>query len=259
MTWTFERKLRAVVEAPLGPVSTRPDTRVVERDGWFQRISPSAPGTHLNEVFLSSVSDADAERVIDEVVATYRALGKPTKWCTGPWTRPEDFDERLARRGFTSWGTRGMGIETDAALTAPLRPESVAAVRCAETESDLDAYLRASRRGWSVDDDDLEATRASYRAAFLRPAPLGWLFVAADLGAAAVHAREGYGYLVGGAVAEDARGRGIYRALVAARLAFLRDRGVEYAVTQAREATSAPILERLGFETLFRGRCHVLE
>jgi hypothetical protein len=52
-----------------------------------------------------------------------------------------------------------------------------------------------------------------------------------------------------------ARGRGAYRALVAARLAFLRARHVEYAVTQAREATSAPMLEHLGFETLFRSTC----
>jgi hypothetical protein len=51
----------------------------------------------------------------------------------------------------------------------------------------------------------------------------------------------------------------VYRSLVAARLAFLHERGVDYAVTQARESTSAPILEHLGFETLFRGRCHVID
>jgi FMN phosphatase YigB (HAD superfamily) len=121
MAWTFDGKLRATIEAPLGPMAERPDTRVVAREGWFQRITPSTPTQH-HEVLLSVVGEADADRVIDEVVAEYR---------------------------------------------------------------------------------------------------------------------------------------GVYRALVA-RLAFLRERGIAYAVTNAREATSAPMLEHLGFETLFRGACYEL-
>lgn len=129
-------------------------------------------------------------------------------------------------------------------------------MRRVETDSDLDAYLGASRRAWAIDDDDLEPTRASYRAAL---ADFLFLFVVKDGGAGALLLRDGHGYLVGGAVAEAARGRGVYRALVAARLAFLRERGIEYAVTHAREATSAPMLEHLGFETLFRGACYQLD
>jgi hypothetical protein len=60
-----------------------------------------------------------------------------------------------------------------------------------------------------------------------------------------------FGYFIGGQVNERARGRGLYRGLVAARLAFLHARGMGYAVTNAYAATSAPILEHLGFETLF--------
>ena len=67
-----------------------------------------------------------------------------------------------------------------------------------------------------------------------------------------------FGYLVGTQVRERARGRGAYRALVAARLGLLVNRGVDYAVTHARAETSAPILERLGFETILRSRCYLL-
>jgi len=290
--WTFERKLRAAIEAPCGRMSARADTRVVAREGWFQRITPSAPGSHLNEVLRSVVDAADAERVIDEVVAEYRAIGKPTKWCTGPWTKPDDFGERLVRRGFTSWKTRGMGSETD----APIAP-GAARVRLVETDGDLDAYLRISRLAWSIDDDDVEATRASYRpmlGSVLFPfivdvdgsaaggtsrthdvdgsaaggtsrthdvdgSAAGGTSHTHDVGASALLLRDGYGYLVGGAIVEHARGRGLYRALVAARLAFLRDRGIEYAVTHARESTSAPLLEHFGFETLFHGACYLLD
>jgi hypothetical protein len=63
-------------------------------------------------------------------------------------------------------------------------------------------------------------------------------------------------YLVGGNVLEPYRGRGIYRALIDVRLRDIAARGFTLATTQAREATSAPILERLGFETLYRGRVY---
>jgi GNAT superfamily N-acetyltransferase len=68
-----------------------------------------------------------------------------------------------------------------------------------------------------------------------------------------------YAYLFGAQVFPAFRGRGIYRALVAARLGFLAARGVSLAVTQARAATSAPLLERFGFETVFHSRCYLLE
>ncbi len=249
MSWTAERKLRAAIEAPLGPSAGPPDLRVIERDGWFQRITPSAPGTWHNEVILSSVDERDAERVIDEVIATYRAIGKPTKWSTGPWTRPQDFGDRLARRGFTSWETRGMGCMADMHV-AP----GTARVRLVENDADLDAYVRTNARAWATTPDDVQ------RDALARSLGRELVaFVAHDLGAGAILLREEYGYLVGTAVTESARGRGVYRSLVAARLAFLRERGLEYAVTQAREETSAPILEHLGFETLFHGRCYVLD
>ena len=247
MSWTPERKLRAATLAPLGPVTGPPDMRVIERDGWFQRVAPSAPGTWLNEVIISRVAEEDAERVIDEVIAMYRAIGKPAKWSTGPWTEPADFDERLARRGSESWEMRGMGIATDVAISS-----SVAVKRV--DHANLDAYVATTAAAWPMAVDPVQ------RETFGRGLDNELVaFVAGDLGAGAILLRDDYGYLVGTAVTERARGRGVYRALVAARLAFLRDRGIEYAVTQARESTSAPILEHLGFETLFRGRCHVID
>jgi len=249
MLWPLDRKLRACIDAPLGPSASPSDTRVVERDGWFQRITPSARGSWQNEVLISRVAADDAERVIHEVVAEYRALGKPTKWCIGPWTEPDDFGERLARRGFSSWATRGMGCATDARIGA-----GEVRVRVVETARDVDDYVRTSARAWSTAEDPVQ--RRAFEAALGNELVA---FVADDVGAGAILLRDDYGYLVGTAVHESARGRGVYRALVAARLAWLRDRGAEYAVTQAREETSAPILEHLGFETLFRGRCYLLD
>jgi len=57
--------------------------------------------------------------------------------------------------------------------------------------------------------------------------------------------------LNGGAVLPDARGRGAYRALVAARWDDAVERGTPALVTQAGRM-SAPILERLGFREVAR-------
>jgi len=50
------------------------------------------------------------------------------------------------------------------------------------------------------------------------------------------------------------RGKGAYRAVVATRLAHCRAKGIDLAVGQARETTSASILERRGFQTVYRFR-----
>ncbi len=55
-------------------------------------------------------------------------------------------------------------------------------------------------------------------------------------------------FLIAGAVAPWARGRGLYRALVRARWDDAVDRGTPALVTQANPETSYPILRRLGFE-----------
>jgi GNAT superfamily N-acetyltransferase len=63
-------------------------------------------------------------------------------------------------------------------------------------------------------------------------------------------------YLQGGVVLPDARGRGLYRALVAARLDHAHAAGRRVATTHAHHRTSAPILARLGFATLARLPCY---
>lgn len=62
--------------------------------------------------------------------------------------------------------------------------------------------------------------------------------------------------LFGGAVAPEARGRGIYRALIWARWCAAVDRGTPALTVQAG-AMSQPILERLGFDAVAQARLYV--
>jgi GNAT superfamily N-acetyltransferase len=236
----------------------RPDTQVIERAGWFQLVTPSAPGPQRNEVILSQVEPDDADRVIEEVIAMYQSDGHPVKWCVGLWTRPADFGERLTRRGFTSWEVRGMVSETSRPIpyTDHIVVEEV-------TEDSLEPYLTAMLHGWSLPPEQVTPERETHLTA-LHASPREAHFFAARMGDETVGTtglllRGDYAYLVGAQVFPSFRGRGIYRALVGARLTFLAQRGVSLAVTHAREATSAPMLEHLGFETVFRSKCYLLQ
>ncbi len=255
---SFEERREAVIQAPVGRELHRPDTRVTRRDGWLHIVTPSAARGMLNEVTFSKLTGDEADRVIDETIAEYRAVRQPTKWCVGPWTEPADFGDRLARRGFSRVDVRGMGCSTQHVL-APSPGVVVEEI----TERTLEPYLTTTIAGWSMGDDQLEPERLVHQAAFRAAPRTAWFFGARldgeMVGTAGIFGRGRSGYFVGGIVLPGARGRGVYRALVGARLAFLGARGVPYAVTQAREATSAPMLEHLGFETLFRSTCWRLD
>ena len=119
---------------------------------------------------------------------------------------------------------------------------------------DLDSvatFDQVMAAGWETD----PAPFACYHRALLRdPAGASSLYVARWQGeAAATAAQMRIGrstYLIGGVVLPAFRGHGLYRALVVTRLREAAAAGLTLAVTHARAATSAPILERLGFSTV---------
>lgn len=248
--WTHERKVAAAEAAPRDRVLVHPDTRIVERPGWFQVITPSARG-YLNEIGLSALESDEVDAAIDAAIATYHPSGTAVKWVVGPWTRPADMAERLAARGFAPHELSAMGASTAASFEAPARVE----VRRVADEDELDVFADVSVRGYGMGADTAAAHRGALAAALAAEAPRVALWVArlggVAVGNAALIVGRDHGYLIGGLVLPEARGQGIYRALVAARMAALAALGVEYAVTHAVATTSAPILARLGFEALY--------
>ncbi len=255
---SVEQRRDAAMRAPMGPGLLYPDTRVIARAGWYQLITASAPRGTLNEVAFSQVEPGDAERVIDETIAACRAAAQPVKWWVGPWTRPEDMGARLQRRGFVRSDVRAMGCETSRRFSPTPGLEVV------EIQKErLDVFLDTQWRGWFDSGAPSEVDREVHLAALAATPRVAHLFATERggelVGTSALLVRDGFGYLLGGQVLASARGLGAYRAMVAARLAFLAARGMGYAVTQARAGTSAPILEKLGFERLYDCCCYSLE
>ncbi|HEY0986945.1 MAG TPA: GNAT family N-acetyltransferase [Kofleriaceae bacterium] len=226
-----------------------PDLRVIERPGWLQIITPSIKTGGLNEVLFSALDEREADAIIDAAVAGYRALGVKFRWSVGPGSAPADLGARLERRGLeASWG-RGMARSTAApADGAGPRSISIAEVDAASVA----AFSDVMARGWEVD----PAVTLELNARILATHGRQHMFLASYRGEPAATASyvafDRSAYLIGGVVLPQHRGRGLYRALVLARLRHACARGIALATSHAREATSAPILERMGFETVCR-------
>lgn len=239
--------LETVLTAPRHGIIRLPDTTVIDRPDWFQISTPSLPQGGLNEVGICIASEADVERVIDETVAHYGE--RRFRWAVVPGSRPADLGERLEKRGFRGEDSWGMARETAPPMGAPA---DVEVVRVTEEPE----YTQVMAEGWSMDPAPLaplhrlalESGRHHLYVARVGGEPAGCAAWANAVTSA---------YFLSGVVLPRFRGRGVYRAMVAKRLADVHAAGIPLAVTHARAATSGPLLAHLGFETVATWRTYV--
>ncbi|HEU4408152.1 MAG TPA: GNAT family N-acetyltransferase [Polyangiaceae bacterium] len=238
-----------VVVTPRGAYVPLPDLRVVERPGWLQLVTPSLKDGGLNEIAFAALDERHADAVIDVALAEYRALGVRFRWAVGPGSAPADLAERLERRGLERGWTRGMARSTggfSAEVDPAVGVEEVGATT-------LEAFTRVMAEGWGVDPGPLARVNEAALAAEGGRHRLYLARLGGEPAATAAYvAFPRSAYLLGGVVLPRFRGRGLYRALVGARLADARARGLALATSHAREETSAPLLETMGFETVCR-------
>lgn len=240
-----EEVLHEVLFAPRAAFVPVDDTRIIERPGWWQIVTPSFARGGMNEVACTELPEADADRVIDETIESYARLGLRFRWKVGPNVKPADLAERLARRGLK----RSEGLAMARATTGAL-PDTDPSLSVEEVgRATLDDFNRVMAEGWQIDVAPFAALHGRMLA---DPARRNHLFLARIDGtpaATATYAACGRSaFLVGGMVLPVFRGRGLYRALVNARLRHAAARGLPLATTHALVETSAPILSHLGFE-----------
>lgn len=247
--WSREQLLREVVESPRRAFLPLAATKVIERSGWLQLITPSIPRGGFNDVAFSNLREDEADGVIDRTIAEYTRFGLEFRWFVGPDSGPADLADRLERRGLVRHEVSGMARRIDPIDAAP--SDDGIAVDHVDAIAEP-AFSRVTAMGWKMD----EAALAAYhRHVLSRPSCGHHLFLARlageASGTASYVANARSAYLMGGVVLPALRGRGVYRALVSARLEHARSRGISLATCQAGRM-SAPILERLGFETVCR-------
>ncbi len=233
---------QTLADAPIGTHLVRPDTRIIDADGWYQLVTPSSREASLNEVVRARAAAARVEAEVERVLGEYAALGVPHKWIAGPDSDAPGLERLLAARALDAWEAWAMCAPSSIQLApAPVGVQAVA-------RGELALYAEVCARGWGAD-------RAGLLASLERAGPGLRCFIASvdgtPVGSAASFHRERSAYLVGAVVLPEARGRGAYRALVAARARAAARAGIPLLTTHARAYTSGPILERIGFERVY--------
>ena len=215
--------------------------------------SSAISNPYVNLASMTRLDDDAADVTIARVRDHFADRGAEVGWITGPRTRPTDLGDRLVRAGFRLFtGMAGLACDD---LTLPIdTPAQVVVAEVGLAERDDVDRIKAESFGMPLAsarwiDELLMAgvgksggTRARVYLARRADDPewaaygQGWYAPGAPVL-----------ILGGGGVLRRARSQGLFRALVARRLRDAREDGIEVATVQAMDATSAPIMKRLGF------------
>lgn len=233
------------------------ERRTLAQEGQTLEASPhvsrvrSAAGSH-HRIAFSSLSNDTADAVIAEQVDHYRALGTEVEWKVYSYDDPSDLSARLERHGFEIGR-----LETVLVLDLRDRPhwiEELSAQHVSRVESadHVDLYRKAAeqifRKDYGFTANELLAGigkgSTQHRGYMVTEGN-----TAVSIGRLYTHPESAFGGLYGGGTLEQHRGRGLYRATVAARARDAEKAGARYLIVDALP-TSRPILERLGFVRL---------
>ncbi len=229
----FDAEVRAHPAPPAGIT--------VERRGGFVLLTGGFNYVSAWDLTAQTMASAVAEQA-----AWFRARGQALMWRIYDHDGPPGLAACLSEAGFEP-DPPGTLMFFDLARDLATAPADGVEVRRARTLGDLDGFVSAAGLAFGQEEP-------WQREAFAKQLddPDMALFVAWVGGQAVASARlemaagSSFGSLFGGGVAPAHRGRGLYRALVAARVLEARNRGLAYLSIEARD-TSRPILERLGF------------
>jgi GNAT superfamily N-acetyltransferase len=197
--------------------------------------------------------DFPAERaaaIAEREAAFFRPRPAEFEWKVHSHDGPPGLERALTRAGFEPQDSETLLVLDIAAALIEAQPPNGVAIRLVRDEQGVADYAAASGLAFGRD----ETERAQRFMARLGDHEQR-LYVAYEDGApiAAGHLEfngdRPFAGLWGGGTVPEQRGRGVYRALVAARAAEARRRGARYLTVDARE-TSRPILQRLGFQPL---------
>jgi GNAT superfamily N-acetyltransferase len=219
-----------------------------EQDGPLLRVV----GEHRGFVTgPRDLSGHDIDALIAAQTAFFGARGEAVEWKTRGHDLPDDLPDRLQAAGFAAEPTETVVIGRIADMpAAPLVPDSVVIRRVGGQA--IPAIVAMESQVWGRDcafiGDHLAGSLAAApdRLAIFTAEAAGEVVAAAW---AALREDGTFTSLYGGSTLRAWRGRGIYRALVAARTRLAAQHGYRYLHVDASD-DSHPILERLGFTAI---------
>ncbi|HVR88645.1 MAG TPA: GNAT family N-acetyltransferase [Candidatus Limnocylindria bacterium] len=249
--WTSDRELIDAIESSLHLYPAVPGLSTnLGVPGMQGRVTNLS---HLlaNLVGMARFFERDANAVVAKVRQRFTSEKKAFGWVIGPGTTPRDLDRRLAAEGLRPIAQlAGMAV-TDLAL--PILPNPAVRIReVTPNEAAREAEMMGRAYGMPTEiaapfTSLIAASPASrsrgYFAYLDGDAPVAWSYL--------VYLPTSPIVLLGGAATlPEARGKGIYSALVKHGLDDARADGRTAAIIQADRDTSAPICAKLGFREL---------
>jgi GNAT superfamily N-acetyltransferase len=203
-------------------------------------------------VLYSDLKEENADTAIAETLAYFRGLGYGLEWKHLSYDEPYDLKQRLTAAGLTEEEEEAVMVlaieDAPEKLLAPIQHD-IRRITTAEALKDADAVNKA------IWDDAEDAVSQRILPAWERDPESVSVYVAYVDGKPVSYARnefmgaKGNPFvgLYGGQTLPEYRNRGIYSALIAARLREAEARGSKFLFVDARQMTSMPILQKLGF------------
>ncbi len=238
----YDAQLRAHVHDRL------PDSIEIEWDGPLMRMTGFGDRGMVEYRDLGGAEGGELDELIARQIAYFAGRGQSFEWKLHGHDRPADLSERLRAAGFEPEDAETVVIARVSDLPLESPPPDGVVVREVTERSGMARIAQLEEAVWDEDHtwlDDLWEERVAD--------PEGLRIFVADAGDVAVSAGwvrfpsgTEFATLWGGATLAEWRGRGIYRALVAARARLAAELGRTYVETDASD-DSRPILERLGF------------
>jgi GNAT superfamily N-acetyltransferase len=245
--------LRAYDEQMRGLAHTDRPGITIEHDGPLLRVAGQFRGFVTGPRDLG-VNGPELDVLIARQRDFFAARGEAVEWKTRGHDLPADLTARLRAAGFVPEDRETVLIGVAADMAAdPVLPAGVS-LRQVTADADMRAVAAMESEvwgqdwGWLADDliarivsapDDIAVFAVNDQAAG-RLVSTAWLVF---------YPGTDFAGLWGGSTLAAWRGRGIYRALVAARARHAMERGVRYLEVDASDG-SAPILRRLGFRAV---------
>ena len=242
----YDQQMRQVQPTP--PAGARN-----ARDGPLLQVVGEHRG-HISGPRDLGITGAELDQLIARQRDYFAGRGQAVEWWTCAHDEPADLTARLSAAGFVPEYERTVMIGLTAELaTTPVLPRGVI-LRWVTADADMRRIAAMLSAVWGQDWSWLGETLIGRIAA----APHDFAVLAAEADDDVVCAAwlafvrpgtDSFARLLGGSTLPQWRGRGIYRALVAARALRAAARSVKYLQVDA-SADSAPILRRLGFQAV---------
>lgn len=216
---------------------------------FITRYTPSRPGAD-GFVGYPEIPSGLENEVIDEQLAYFAAHKLNFEWKVYAFDEPVDLRDRLTRRGFMAEDTEMFAVLPLADESLHLRDRRGIEVRPVVDTFGVSAMVAVQKLIWKKDfswlgrmlEEVLEKRPNEFFGVLAlaqgKPIGCGWMDFPPGSAFADLH---------GGCVLPEYRGRGVYRALLNARIREAQKRDVPYLAVDAAPM-SRPIVEHAGFQ-----------